>query len=164
MESATSALKCSDILGEDTLVNILGLLPAKSLASAACVCRSWNSAARVLNATPRMMSALSLLPDLQVLTFEFLFFFLNPPSPTLYSGQQFQFPLLQDSEHLHWLSVCGPALEILDEVQQSNPVDPLEDWCDPGKMHIFQSHGVALEQSGKYSQIIFIDCSLFLSG
>jgi hypothetical protein len=41
------------------------LLPAKSLASAACVCRSWNSAARVLNATPRMMSALSLLPDLQ---------------------------------------------------------------------------------------------------
>jgi hypothetical protein len=65
MESATSALKCSDILGEDTLVNILGLLPAKSLASAACVCRSWNSAARVLNATPRMMSALSLLPDLQ---------------------------------------------------------------------------------------------------
>jgi hypothetical protein len=35
----------------------------------------------------------------------------------------------------------------LDEVQQSNQVDPLEDWCDPGKMHIFQSHGVALEQS-----------------
>jgi hypothetical protein len=112
MESATSALKCSDILGEDTLVNILGLLPAKSLASAACVCRSWNSAARVLNATPRMMSALSLLPDLQVLSFEFLFFFLNPPSPTLCSGQQFQFPLLQDSEHLQWRSVCGPALEI----------------------------------------------------
>jgi len=36
------------------------------------------------------------------------------------------------------LRVCGPALEISDEVQQSNPVDPLEDCCNPGKMHIFQ--------------------------
>ncbi len=41
-------------------------------------------------------------------------------------------------EHLHPRSVCGPALEILDEVQQSNPVDPLEDCCNPGKMQIFQ--------------------------
>jgi hypothetical protein len=41
-------------------------------------------------------------------------------------------------EHLHPRSVCGPALEILGEVQQSNPVDPLEDCCNPGKTHIFQ--------------------------
>ncbi len=31
--------------------------------------------------------------------------------------------LVPVSEHLHQLSVCGSALEILDEVQQSNPVN-----------------------------------------
>jgi hypothetical protein len=38
-------------------------------------------------------------------------------------------------EHLHQ---CDPALKILDEVQQSYRVNPLEDCCDLGKMHGFQ--------------------------
>ncbi len=58
-------------------------------------------------------------------------------------------------EHLQQCSACDPALEILDEVQQSNPVDSLEDCSDPGKMHSCLD---------KYSQIIFIHCSLFLIG
>jgi hypothetical protein len=36
----------------------------------------------------------------------------------------------------HWWSICGLALEILDEVQQSYPVDPLEDYCNLRKIHI----------------------------
>jgi len=32
-----------------------------------------------------------------------------------------------------------PALEILDEVHQSNPVDSLEICCDLEKMHFFRS-------------------------
>jgi hypothetical protein len=36
-------------------------------------------------------------------------------------------------KHLHWHSVCDHALEILDEVQQSNQMDSLEDCCDPEK-------------------------------
>jgi hypothetical protein len=31
----------------------------------------------------------------------------------------------------YWCSICGPTLEILDEVQWSYAVDPLEDSCDP---------------------------------
>ncbi len=58
-------------------------------------------------------------------------------------------------EHLQQCSACDTALEILDEVQQSNPVDSLEDCSDPGKMHSFLD---------EYSQIIFIHCSLFLIG
>ncbi len=30
-------------------------------------------------------------------------------------------------EHLHQCSVCDPPVETLDEVHQSNPVNPLED-------------------------------------
>jgi hypothetical protein len=41
------------------------------------------------------------------------------------------------------------ALEILDEVEHSNPVDLLEDCCEHGKMHSFQSTEGALEQSNK---------------
>jgi hypothetical protein len=65
---------------------------------------------------------------------------------------------------LHQHSVCDLALEIFDEVHQENPVDSLEDCCDPEKMCSFQSPGGALEQSDKHSQIVFIDCSLFLIG
>jgi predicted restriction endonuclease len=40
-------------------------------------------------------------------------------------------------EYLHRCSVCGPALKILDEVQQSYiSSGSLEDCCDPGKIHI----------------------------
>ncbi len=67
-------------------------------------------------------------------------------------------------ERLDQRSVCDLALEILDEVQQENPVDSLEDCCDAEKMYSFQSPGGALERSDKHSQIVFIDCSLFLIG
>jgi hypothetical protein len=49
----------------------------------------------------------------------------------------------------------------LDEVDQSNAMDPLEDCCDPEKMHIFQRPGRPREQCNEYSQIVFIDCSCF---
>ncbi len=48
-------------------------------------------------------------------------------------------------EHLHRHSVREPALKILDEVQLSNPVDPLEDWYGPKKIHTYQSPGGSLE-------------------
>jgi hypothetical protein len=40
-------------------------------------------------------------------------------------------------EHLHQRSVCDPALEILGEVDEPNPVNPLEDCWDPEKLHNF---------------------------
>jgi hypothetical protein len=56
---------------------------------------------------------------------------------------------------LHQRSVCDPALEILDGVHQSNPVNPLETLKSPTALR-------ALELYSKQSQIIFIDFSLFL--
>jgi hypothetical protein len=44
-------------------------------------------------------------------------------------------------EHLHQRSVCDPALEILDEVQKSDPAASLEECCDPETIHSFQSTG-----------------------
>jgi hypothetical protein len=39
-------------------------------------------------------------------------------------------------EHLHQCSVCEPpALEILDEVHQSDPMNPPEDFWDSENMH-----------------------------
>ncbi len=67
-------------------------------------------------------------------------------------------------EHLHRCLLCGPALKILDEVHHSYLVNPLEDCCDPGKVHNFQDPGGTLEESSKQSQIVFIDHSLFLIG
>ncbi len=54
-------------------------------------------------------------------------------------------------KHLHWHSVCDHALEILDEVQQSNQMDLLEDCCDPEKMHSLQSPGGAPQQSNQHN-------------
>jgi hypothetical protein len=48
-------------------------------------------------------------------------------------------------EHLHRHSVRVLVLKILDEVQLSNPVDPLEDWYDPQKLHTYQSPGGSRE-------------------
>jgi hypothetical protein len=67
-------------------------------------------------------------------------------------------------ECVEYLQYLDLELEILDEVQQSNAVNPLEDFCDPERIHSFHSPGGALEQSNKYNQIVFIDCSLFLIG
>jgi hypothetical protein len=33
------------------------------------------------------------------------------------------------------------ALEIMDEVRQSNPMNSLDDYCDPDQLHSFQSLG-----------------------
>jgi len=53
----------------------------------------------------------------------------------------------------------------LDEVQYSNPVNPLEEYSGTLKTFTgFQSPGGAIEQSNKHSQILFIDCPLFLLG
>jgi len=41
-------------------------------------------------------------------------------------------------------------------------VDPFEDCCDPEKMHKLEGPGRTPEESNKYSQIVFIDCSLGL--
>lgn len=60
-------------------------------------------------------------------------------------------------EYLDHCRVYEPALEILDEVQELNPVDPLEDnYSHPEKIHNFQSPEGALEQSNRYSQIVSI--------
>jgi hypothetical protein len=53
------------------------------------------------------------------------------------------------------------TLEILDEVQQSYPVDALEDSCDPGRMHNFQGPGGAPEEPNKYSQVTLLTASYF---
>jgi len=42
-----------------------------------------------------------------------------------------------------------PAQEILSEVEQSNPVDSLEDYCKPEKTHSVQRPDGALEESNK---------------
>jgi hypothetical protein len=61
------------------------------------------------------------------------------------------------SKHLDQPSGCDPALEILDGVHQSNPVNPLETLKNPTALR-------ALEPFGKHNQIVFIDFSLFLIG
>jgi hypothetical protein len=44
-------------------------------------------------------------------------------------------------------------------VQEANPVNPLEYFYNPGKMHSLQnSSGTALEESNKYTQIVIINC------
>jgi hypothetical protein len=48
------------------------------------------------------------------------------------------------------------------EVQQSYLVDPFEHCCGPEKMDNLEGPGRTLEESNKYSQIVFIDCSLGL--
>jgi hypothetical protein len=71
-------------------------------------------------------------------------------------------------EHLHQRSVCDPALKILEEVHHSNPANPLEDSCKPENVHtafrerLWRASRGALEQANKHSQMVFIDCSLFL--
>jgi hypothetical protein len=57
-----------------------------------------------------------------------------------------------------------PCIETLDEVEPSNPVDSLEDWCDHEKLRAFLGPWGALEQFNKHSENIFIDCSWFLIG
>jgi len=44
----------------------------------------------------------------------------------------------------------------LDEFQESNPMDPVEDYSHPEKIHNFQSPEEDLEQSNRYSQIVSI--------
>ncbi len=57
-------------------------------------------------------------------------------SPSLSMCDFLALSCLSDMQCSHWWSICGLALEILDEVQQSYPVDPLEDYCNLRKIHI----------------------------
>lgn len=60
------------------------------------------------------------------------------------SGNKFE-------QHLHRCSICDPALEMMNEVEQSNPLHPLQDCWDPEEMHSFHSAGGALEQFYKHT-------------
>ncbi|XP_059661667.1 F-box/LRR-repeat protein At5g63520 isoform X1 [Cornus florida] len=55
-----------DLIGEDLLQTVLSRLPALSFASAACVSRSWNTVCKRILSRPKLSSALSLNPSLQV--------------------------------------------------------------------------------------------------
>jgi len=55
-------------LGEDVINDIIKRLPAKSVASAACVCRSWRNQAAKILCTPKLMSALSQNQRLEVIS------------------------------------------------------------------------------------------------
>ncbi|KAG5609371.1 hypothetical protein H5410_020652 [Solanum commersonii] len=55
-----------DMIGEDLLFNILSKLPAVECAAAACVSRSWNATITRLLSLPKLSSAVSLDPSLQV--------------------------------------------------------------------------------------------------
>jgi len=61
------------------------------------------------------------------------------------------------SKHLDERSVCDPALEMLAEVHQSSPVNPLKTLKNPTALR-------ALERCNKDSQIVFTDFSLCLIG
>jgi hypothetical protein len=66
-------------------------------------------------------------------------------------------------EHLQQCSVCEPpALEILDEVHQSNPRNPLEDFWDPENVHILSEPWKRLINTVRSH--LPIHCSLFLIG
>lgn len=55
-----------DLIGEDLLQNIVARLPAVSFASAACVSRSWNLVCDRVLCRPKLSSACSFNPSLQV--------------------------------------------------------------------------------------------------
>ncbi|MCD7448945.1 hypothetical protein HAX54_047557 [Datura stramonium] len=55
-----------DMIGEDLLYNIFSKLPAVECAAAACVSRSWNLTITRLLSLPKLNSAFSLDPSLQV--------------------------------------------------------------------------------------------------
>ncbi|MFS7951191.1 putative F-box domain-containing protein [Helianthus anomalus] len=55
-----------DLFGEDLLENIIARLPASSFASAACVNRSWNLVSDRILCRPKLSSAWSINPSLQV--------------------------------------------------------------------------------------------------
>ncbi|XP_077226697.1 F-box/LRR protein isoform X2 [Tasmannia lanceolata] len=52
-------------IGEDVLQNILSRLPALSYARATCTCRTWNRVCHRVLSRPKLLSALSLKPNLQ---------------------------------------------------------------------------------------------------
>ncbi|KAF8390668.1 hypothetical protein HHK36_025195 [Tetracentron sinense] len=67
------------LIGDDLLRNILSRLPALSYASAACVSRSWNHLCNEILSRPKILSALSLNPRLEVAVKEVLDKVLSEP-------------------------------------------------------------------------------------
>ncbi|XP_022994367.1 F-box/LRR-repeat protein At5g63520-like [Cucurbita maxima] len=66
-------------LNDDILRNIIGRLPARSFASAACVCKTWNSVCNRILCRPKFSSAVSLNPSLHVAVEEVLQKVLSEP-------------------------------------------------------------------------------------
>lgn len=68
-----------DDLGDDLMQNVLSRLPALSFASAACVSRSWNSICNRVLSVPKLCSAVSFNPILEVPTLLLLATIVNCP-------------------------------------------------------------------------------------
>jgi hypothetical protein len=68
------------LVDEEIVQNILSRLPALTFAYAACVNKRWYKICSKILKRPKLASALSLNPSLQVSCFTFLFFFLNSSS------------------------------------------------------------------------------------
>ncbi|MFS7910144.1 putative F-box domain-containing protein [Helianthus anomalus] len=62
----SGTVACIDLIGEDLLHNIVGRLPATSFASAACVSRFWNLVCDRVLYRPKLSSACSPNPSLEV--------------------------------------------------------------------------------------------------
>lgn len=80
-------------LGDDVINDIMKRLPARSMACAACVCRSWrNHAAKILS-TPKLISALSQNPQLEAAMDEIMEKILEKPIrpdfAIAFAGQKF---------------------------------------------------------------------------
>ncbi|KAL6181786.1 hypothetical protein ACLB2K_048435 [Fragaria x ananassa] len=62
----TTSGEMLSLLNDDLLHNILARLPAPSFAAAACVSKSWSHVCTLILSRPKLASALSLNPNLQV--------------------------------------------------------------------------------------------------
>lgn len=83
----------SKCLGEDVIIDIMKRLPAKSVACAACVCRSWRNHAANILSTPKLTSALSQNPQLEAAMDEIMEKILEKPIrpdfAIAFAGQKF---------------------------------------------------------------------------
>ncbi|KAJ7279821.1 hypothetical protein O6H91_Y377100 [Diphasiastrum complanatum] len=83
----------AEALERDALLAIFELLPARALASAACVCRSWYYGVQTICSRPCIVSALSLQPNLKFAMEEVLEKVLaqpfRPQFAILFAGQKF---------------------------------------------------------------------------
>ncbi|KAJ7552321.1 hypothetical protein O6H91_06G050000 [Diphasiastrum complanatum] len=90
----------AEALEQDALQAIFELLPARTLASAACVCRSWYYGFQAICSRPCLFSALSLRPNLKVAMEEVLEKVLaqpfRPQFGIVFAGQKFKLSNIYD--------------------------------------------------------------------